>query len=85
MLLCFVHVSCDQMVKAPIIRVQVIKGPNAGDQIVFCALHPFLVETQANAGYIQLYKIHNVTTWRLGLRALLVTGNKNLLISCRRS
>ena len=48
------------------------------DQIVFCAFHPFLVEVQTNAGYIhvQLYKIHNVTTSRLGLRALLVTCNK---------
>ena len=50
-----------------------------------CAFHTFLVEVQTNAGYIQLYKIHNVTTWRLGLRALIVTCNKNLLISCRRS
>ena len=58
---------------------------NASDQIVLCAFHPFLVEVQTNAGYIQLYKIHNVTTWRLGLQALLVTCNKNLLISCRRS
>ena len=80
-----VHVSCDQMVKACMIRLQVIEGLNAGDQIVFCAFHPFLAEVQTNAGYIPLYKIHNVTTWRLGLQALLVTCNKNLLISCRRS
>ena len=80
-----VHVSCDQMVKACMIRSQVIEGLNAGDQIVFCAFHPFLVEGQTNAGYIQLYKIHNVTKWRLGLWALLVTCNKNLIISCRRS
>ena len=85
MLLCFVHVSCDQMVKAPIIRLQVIEGPNASDQIAFCAFHPFLVELQTNAGYIQLYKMQNVTTGRLGLWALIVTCNKNLLISCRRS
>ena len=85
MLLCFVHVSCDQMVKARVIRLRVIEGPNASHQIVLCAFHPFLVEVQTNAGYIELYKIKNVTTRRLGLWALLVTCNKNLLISCRRS
>ena len=73
------------MVKARVIRLRVIEGPNASDQIVLCAFHPFLVEVQTNTGYIQLYKIHNVTTRRLGLWALLVTCNKNLLISCRRS
>ena len=49
------------MVKARVIRLRVIEGPNASDQIVFCAFHPFLVEVQTNAGYIQLYKMHNVT------------------------
>ena len=67
------------------IRLWVIEGPNVSDQIVFCAFHPFLVEVQTNPGYIQLYKIHSVTTWRLGLQALPVACNKNLLISCRRS
>ena len=74
-----------QVVKTRVIRVQRAEGRDARDQIAFCAFHLFLVEVQTNTGYIQLYKIHNVTTWRLGLWALIVTCNKNLLISCRTS
>ena len=39
------------MVKTRVIRLRVIEGPNARDQIVFCAFHSFLVEVQTNAGY----------------------------------
>ena len=39
-------------VKTRVTRLGVIKGPNARDQIVFCAFHSFLVEVQTNAGYI---------------------------------
>ena len=41
-----------ETVKTHIIRLQVIEGPNARDQIAFCAFHSFLVEVQMNAGYI---------------------------------
>ena len=36
------------------VRLQVIEGPNARDQITFYSFYSFLVETQANASYIQL-------------------------------
>ena len=35
-----------------VIRFRVIEGPNAHDQIAFCAFHSFLVEVQTNAGYV---------------------------------
>ena len=34
------------------IRLRVVEGPNARDQIAFCAFHLFLVEVQTNADYI---------------------------------
>ena len=62
------------MVKPRAIRLRVIDGPNARDQIGFCAFHSFLVEVQTNAGYI--HAMHaSLTTWRLGLRAPLVAHN----------
>ena len=48
--LCFAYVS--QMVKTRVVRLRVIEGPNARDQIVFCAFHSFLVEVQTKAAYI---------------------------------
>ena len=36
-----------------VIILRVIGGPNARNQIAFCAFHSFLVEVQMNAGYIQ--------------------------------
>ena len=54
------HISRDQMVKARVIRLRVIEGPNASDQIVFCAFHPFLVEVQMNAGYIHNTQCNNM-------------------------
>ena len=59
-MLCFVHISRDQMVKARVIRLRVIEGPNAADQIVFWAFHPFLVEAQTNAGYIHNTQCSNM-------------------------
>ena len=41
-----------QIVKTRVIRLRMIKGPNARDQIGFCTFHSFLVEVQSNAGYI---------------------------------
>ena len=46
-----------QMVKKPcdqihVFRVRVIEGPNAWDQIAFCAFYTFLPEVQKDAGYI---------------------------------
>ena len=41
-----------EIVKTRVIRLLVIEGPNARDQIAFCAFHSFLVEAQTNAGYI---------------------------------
>ena len=52
-----------QIVKTFVIRLRVIKGPNAGYQIAFCAFHSFLVEVQS------------IATWRLRLRAPLVARN----------
>ena len=40
------------MVQKRVIRLRVIEGPNARDQIAFCALHSFLVEVQTKAEYI---------------------------------
>ena len=37
-----------------VIRFQVIEGPNAYNQIAFCAFHSFLVEVQTNAGYVHV-------------------------------
>ena len=34
------------------IRLRVMEGPNARDQIPFCALHTFLLKVQMDAGYI---------------------------------
>ena len=50
--LCFCVISTRQMVKTRVIRLRVIKGPNACDQSAFCAFHKFLVEVQTNASYI---------------------------------
>ena len=50
------------------IRLQVIEGSNASNQIPFCAFHSFLVEVQTNAGYIH-------ATHALGLQAPLVARN----------
>ena len=44
-----------KIVKTLAIRLRVIKdlkGPNARDQIAFCAFYSFLVEVQMKAGYI---------------------------------
>ena len=41
------------------IRLSVIEGPNACDQIAFCAFHTFLVEAQMNAGYIHSMHLNN--------------------------
>ena len=41
-----------QTVKTRMIRLQVIEGPDALDQIAFCAFHSFLVEVQTHAGYM---------------------------------
>ena len=49
-LLC-VSFTC-QIVKTRVIRLRVIEGTNARDQIAFCAIHPFLVKVQTKAGYI---------------------------------
>ena len=38
------------MVKTCVVRLRVIKGPNAGEQIAFCAFHLFLILIEA--GYI---------------------------------
>ena len=40
------------MVKTRVIRLRVLEGPNARDQIAFFAFHSLLVEIQTNAGYI---------------------------------
>ena len=37
-------------VKTRVIRLRVIEGPNANDQIAFCVFHSFLVEVRMNAG-----------------------------------
>ena len=44
-------------------------GQNVHDQIALYAFHSFLVEVQMNGGYMCTRVI---TTWRLGLRALVV-------------
>ena len=38
------------VVKTRLIRLRVIEGPNARDQIALCGFHSFLVEVQTNAG-----------------------------------
>ena len=40
------------MVKTRVIRLRVLEGPNARDQIALFAFHSLLVEVQTNAGYI---------------------------------
>jgi len=39
-------------VKTRVIRLRIIEGSNARDQIALCAFQTFLVEVQTNAGYI---------------------------------
>ena len=34
------------------VQLRVIEGPNARDQIAFCAFHSFSVEVPTNAGYV---------------------------------
>ena len=41
-----------QMVQTLAIRLQVIEGPNARDQIAFCTFQSFFVEVQTNNGYM---------------------------------
>ena len=50
-----------KMVKTHVIRLRVIEGPIASDQIEFCAFHSFLVEVQTNPGYILA-----CVAWRFG-------------------
>ena len=52
-----------------------IEGPHARDQIVFSTFHSFLVKFQTNAAYISTSDACVLTTWRLGLRAPLLTRN----------
>ena len=39
---------------------RVSEGPNACDQIAFCAFHLFLVEVQTNAGYMRRMRNNNL-------------------------
>ena len=50
------------MVKTRVIILWVIEGPNAGDQIVFCAFDSFLVEVQATllATYVPCMRNSNL-------------------------
>ena len=48
------------MVKTRVIRLRVIKGPNARDRIALCAFPSFLMEAQPNAGYIQRMRNNNL-------------------------
>ena len=66
------------MVKTRVIRLRVLEGPNARDQIAFFAFHSFLVEVQTNAGcWPHTCDACVTTTWRLGLKAPLVARNNN--------
>ena len=47
------------MVKTRVVRSRVIEGPNARDQIVFCAFHSFLVEVQTKAAYMYMRWVRN--------------------------
>ena len=47
------------MVKTRVIGLRVIEGPNARDQIVFCAFHSFLVEVQTKAAYMYMRCVRN--------------------------
>ena len=47
------------MVKTRVVRLRVIEGPNARDQIVFCAFHSFLVEVQTKADYMYMWCVRN--------------------------
>ena len=47
------------MVKTRVIGLRVIEGPNARDQIVFCAFHSFLVEVQTKADYMYMRCVRN--------------------------
>ena len=49
--LCLVRFT-RQMMKTRVIRLRVIEGPNARDQITFCAFHLFLVEVQTKADFV---------------------------------
>ena len=55
------------MVKTSVIGLRVIEGPDARDQIAFCAFHSFLV----------IWNACVITTWRLGLQAPFVARNNN--------
>ena len=62
------------MVKTSVFRfLRVIEGPNARDQIAFCAFPSLVVEVQTNAGYIHVTQC--VIASRLGLRVSLVARN----------
>ena len=66
-----------QMIKTRVIRLRVIEGPNARDQIAFSVFNTFLEELQTNVGYIHVTREACViTTWRLGLWAPLVARRK---------
>ena len=49
------------MVKTRVIRLRVIEGSNACDQIAFCAFHTFLVKSKRMlASYMRRMRINNL-------------------------
>ena len=67
-----------QMIKTRVIRLRVIEGPNARDQITFSVFNTFLEELQTNVGYIHVTREACVIkTWRLGLWAPLFARRKS--------
>ena len=80
-MLCFVFLSFMwQMVKTYMIRLRVIEGPNAHDQIVLCTFDSFLVEIQTKC-WLHTWNTFIITTWRLGLWATRGAYNKTYFLT----
>ena len=61
------------MVKTRVIRLRVLEGPNARDQIAI----PFSLSGSPNECWLHTCDACVITTWRLVLKAPLVARNNN--------
>ena len=63
------------MTDTRLIILRVTGGPNARNQIAFCAFHSLLVAVQINECWLHTCYACVITAWRLGLWAPFVARN----------
>ena len=52
-----------------VVRLRLLEGPNAGNQIAVCAFHSFFVEGQTKLGRSCTCRACVIATWKLGSQA----------------